>query len=96
MGMKYDNSGRRIGTTRHIRDESRIPLLVGAGWEDVAYTSLLRLELEAATIHRQLEGEAGCDELGEAVDALKAARLALKQGHEENDDGEPELGLSTE
>ena len=77
--MRYDQRGRRIGSSRLIRESSHIPLLVGGGCEDLAYTEVLRLELEAVSIQRQLENEAGYEELKSAVDALRAANLAIKR-----------------
>ena len=80
MGMRYDHRGNRSRTWRHISDNTDIPLLVGDGWQDLAYTELLCLQLTTSALHQQLAEKSNChEEVGKASDALKSALRVFQQ-----------------
>jgi hypothetical protein len=96
--LQRDGHGRVKGSTRRINTRMNAELLVGDGWEGVAYAELMRLSLEAGAYHSQLEGKPGHEETGRAVEALKAAYKALNEayGSEDERDGGLELQLVPE
>jgi hypothetical protein len=100
-------SGRRVkmiernhhGEIRrsHRRINTRVSgeLLVGDGWEGVAFAELKRLALEVGIYHEQLEGKPGHEETGHAAQSLKDACLAIDRayGSEDGDNDGPGLKL---
>ncbi len=84
--IRRDNRGQIISSTRHINTRVHAELLVGDGWEGVAYAELMRLSLEVATYHNQLEGKPGHEETGQAVEALKAAYKTLNDAYTSGDE----------
>ena len=90
-----NSRGEVRGSIRRINTRVSSELLVGDGWEGVAYAELMRLSLEVGAYHSQLENKPGYEETGRAVEALKAAYTALNAEYssDEDDDGGPELRL---
>jgi hypothetical protein len=88
--IERDNRGRIRKTTRRINTRISAELLVGDGWEGVAYAELMRLSMEAGAYHSQLEDKPGYEETGRAVEALKEAYKAIDAayGSDDEDDGE--------
>jgi len=66
-------------------------LLVGDGWEGVAYAELKRLALEVSAYHSQLENKPGYVETGQAADALKVACEALNTAYGSDVEYEPSV-----
>ena len=75
--LSRNQRGEIIRSTRRINTRMGAELLVGDGWEGVAYAELKRLALEVSAYHSQLEDKPGYAETGQAADALKAAYIAL-------------------
>lgn len=90
-----DRHGRIKGSHRRINTRINAELLVGDGWEGVAYAELMRLSLEVGAYHNQLDGKPGHEETGRAMQALKEAYQALNKayGSEGDDQGGLELQL---
>ena len=76
--IERDQAGR-VRSVRNFQTTMHGVMLVGDAWPDIAAHELLRLELEAANLLRQMEDEPFHAELGVAVAALKKARIALRQ-----------------
>lgn len=93
-----DRHGRMKGSLRRINTRVNAELLVGDGWEGVAYAELMRLSLEVGAYHNQLEGKPGHEETGRAMQALKDAYNALNKhyGSDGADEGGLELQLEPE
>jgi hypothetical protein len=90
-----DRQGQVRRSYRKFNTRVNAELLVGAGWQSVAFAELMRLSLEVGAYHSQLEGNVGHEETGRAVEALKSAYNALneKYGSNEDDEGGLELQL---
>jgi hypothetical protein len=93
--IERNHRGEIRRSNRRINTRVSGELLVGDGWEGVAFAELKRLSLEVGIYHDQLEGKPGYEETGLAAKALKDACLALDRayGSEDDDDGELELKL---
>ena len=83
--MVRDQNGRIRRTLRRINTRVASELLVGDGWQGVAYAELMRLSLEVSSYHQQLKGKPGFDETGRAAQALKEAYEALNRAYSEED-----------
>jgi hypothetical protein len=96
--IERDNRGRVRKTTRRINTRINAELLVGDGWEGVAYAELMRLSLEVGVFHSQLEDKPGYEETGRAVKALKEAYKAIDEayGSDDEDDGDLRDSLKPE
>ena len=93
--IERNHRGEIRRSHRRINTRGAGELLVGDGWEGVAFAELKRLALEVGIYHNQLEGKPGHKETGDAAEALKAAYLALEKGYgsDDDDDGGLELQL---
>ena len=76
-----NHRGQIVRSTRNVNTRIHAELLVGDGWEGVAYAELMRLSLEVGAYHNQLEGKAGYEETGRAVEGLKSAYEALNAAY---------------
>lgn len=85
--LERDKHGRLIRTIERIDTSVKIPMLIGKNWRDVALAEVLRLELIADGVCKQLEDHdlPGHEELRRAVAALKLAKVALDRA--ESDEG---------
>ena len=90
--LTRNQRGEIIRSTRRINTRIGAELLVGDGWEGVAYAELKRLALEVGAYHSQLEDKPGYTETGQAADALKAAYIALDAAY--SSDVEYESGVN--
>ena len=79
--LTRNHRGQIVRSTRHINNRISAELLVGDGWEGVAYAELRRLSLEVGAYHSQLEGKPGHEETGQAVEALKLAYKAIDEAY---------------
>lgn len=68
-----DSRGRTVKSHRSVNTRINAELLIGHGWEEVAYAELLKHSIEIGAYHSQLEGKPGYEETGQAVELLKAA-----------------------
>jgi len=91
--LSRNQRGEIVRSTRRINTRVQAELLVGDGWEGVAYAELKRLALEVSAYHSQLENKPGYEETGQAVDALKAAYIALDAAY--GSDAEYEPGVNS-
>jgi hypothetical protein len=90
--LKHDSKGRPKSSYRRINTRMSAELLVGDGWQGVAYAELRRLSMEAAAYHSQLEDLPGYEETGRAVEALKEAYKAIDEAYGSDDDDEDDDG----
>ncbi|MEP1199903.1 hypothetical protein [Tateyamaria sp.] len=84
--IKRDERGRIKASWRRVDTRIHAELLVGDGWEGVAYAEILRLSLEVQAYHSQLDGKPGFEETGEAVALLKRAAQAIQKAYDEPED----------
>ena len=90
--LTSNQRGEIIRSTRRINTRMGAQLLVGDGWEGVAYADLTRLALDASAYRSQLEDKPGYAETGQAADARKAAYIALDAAY--GSDVEYESGVN--
>jgi hypothetical protein len=88
-----NSRGQVRGSVRRINTRLSAELLVGDGWEGVAYAEIMRLSLEVGAYHSQLENKPGYEETGQAITALKAACAALNAEYSSDEDNEGGLEL---
>ncbi|HJM61527.1 MAG TPA: hypothetical protein QF813_08590 [Alphaproteobacteria bacterium] len=84
-----------VRSTRHINSRISAELLVGDGWEGVAYAELRRLSLEVGAYHSQLEGKPGHEETRQAVEALKLSYKAIDEAYGDGADPDSDSGANT-
>lgn len=75
--IERDRMGR-VRAIRSVQTTVHGVMLVCDAWRDIAAHELLRLELEAANLLRQMEDEPFHGQLDRAVTALKKARIAVQ------------------
>jgi hypothetical protein len=75
--IERDRTGR-VRAIRSVRTSIHGVMLIDEAWRENAADELLRLELEAANLLRQMEERGDSDDLDVAVTALKKARTALQ------------------
>lgn len=90
--IKRDNRGKIQASWRRVDTKIQAELLVGDGWEGVAYAELLRLSLEVQAYHSQLNGKPGFSETGEAAELLRKAAQEIQAAYDEPDDDGLPLG----
>ncbi|WP_108838412.1 hypothetical protein [Tateyamaria sp. Alg231-49] len=84
--IKRDNNGQIKASWRRVDTRIQAELLVGDGWEGVAYAELLRLSIEVQAYHSQLDGKPGFSETREAAALLKRAAQAIQSEYDEPHD----------
>lgn len=83
--IERNSRGQIKRSVRRINTRINAELLVGDGWEGVAYAELMRLSLEVGAYHSQLEDKPGHEETGRAFEALKEAYKALNDAYGSNE-----------
>jgi hypothetical protein len=75
----------RKPSLRTMKSAVSVEILPKENWEEVAYTTIKGMAVQAAGLQRQMVGRSGAEALDRAVEALEAAAEEIINANDESE-----------